>query len=377
VRSGRGFDHGRAGTDRGRSGSAFDHGRAGTDRGRSGSGRETGSVAPVAGVHQSAGNQAVKRQESDESETRGLQPIEDAEAYDVGVSREVLRTVVASFLEEKGLSPPPGSGLTLSDYVSTTAWQSAGSYSHTTASVRVSHDGSLLPSQEYLDEHRPEGGYAESSLEPATRLLGFQINPLSDGSALVLSRLTSVESSVIERQEDAWTDDSLHGYLSGLEESLEKSGIELGTAGTGRVPPSERQYRDQPGDPASGLTTEGAAIGAAAGTRSSESQRGSGLTSPEKDPTGTPVGPATDGEGARSREYVVREGDTLWDIADREYGDPQLWAVIYESPENDIADPDLLHPGQTLVLPSKSEAAAFDPGEYTPPSSLGVGQGSF
>jgi len=29
------------------------------------------------------------------------------------------------------------------------------------------------------------------------------------------------------------------------------------------------------------------------------------------------------------------------------------------------------------VLPSKSEAAAFDPGEYTPPSSLGVGQGSF
>ena len=267
---------------RGHEPSATSHARAesGFDRGRSGRDRTTGSGSPVAGVHRSAGNQAVQRQESDESESRALQPIEDAEGYDVGVSRAVLRTTVASFLEERGLSPPPNSGLTLSDYVSTTAWQSGGSYSHTTASVRVSQDGTLLPSQEYLDEHRPEGGYAESSLEPATRLLGFQVNPLSDGSALVLSRLTSVESSVIEKQEDAWTDDSLQGYLSGLDESLEKSGIDLGRAGTGRVPPGERQYRDQPGDPASELTGEAAATGAAVGTRTTGRADGGGPVSP-------------------------------------------------------------------------------------------------
>jgi LysM repeat protein len=354
--------------------SGFGRGRPGTGRGHSGNDRGTGSPGPVAGVHRSAGNQAVQRQESDESESRALQPIEDAGEYDVGVSRAVLRTVVASFLEEKGISPPPDSGLALSDYVSTTAWQSAGSYSHTTASVRVSQDGTLLPSPEYLEEHRPEGGYAESSLEPATRLLGFQVNPLSDGSALVLSRLTSVESSVIERQEDAWTDDSLQGYLSGLDESLEKSGIELGRAGTGRVPPSERQYRDQPGDPASELTGDGATAGAATGAAAGTKTDGAGTQTTGTEGTGTTASPA--GE-RRGREYVVQRGDTLWDIAEREYGDPQLWPVVFEAPDNDIADPDLLHPGQTLVLPPASEAAAFDPEAYTPPSSLGVGRGSF
>ncbi|MEF8851398.1 MAG: LysM peptidoglycan-binding domain-containing protein [Haloarculaceae archaeon] len=343
----------------------------------------------MARVHRSAGNQAVQRQESDESESRGLQPIEDPGAYDVGVSRETLLRTVASFLEDRGITPPPGSDLELRDYVSATAWQSAGSYSNTTASVRVGHDGTLLPSAEYLDEHRPEGGYAESSLQPATRMLQFQVNPVGDGSALVVSRLTRVESSVIKKQEDAWSDDSVGGYLRGLDESLEKSGIEIGRAGTGRVPPGERRYRDRPGDPAGGLTSEGAsptaggtgagaASGTAAETEGGGRERESGPTSPEKEPTGTPVGPAaTGGGGARDREYEVQRGDTLWDIAEREYGDPQLWAAIYESPENDIADPDLIHPGQTLVLPTQSEAEAFDQQGYTPPPSLGVGQGAF
>lgn len=49
---------------------------------------------------------------------------------------------------------------------------------------------------------------------------------------------------------------------------------------------------------------------------------------------------------------TVREvtgGETLWLIADEEYGDPSEWRRIAEA--NDIANPRDLKPGQTLVVP--------------------------
>lgn len=71
--------------------------------------------------------------------------------------------------------------------------------------------------------------------------------------------------------------------------------------------------------------------------------------------------------------YTVQRGDTLWEIAEREYGDGRKWPVIYEKnkkgPENPngIEDPDLIFPGQRLIIPSKSEAEAFDRSEHRRP----------
>lgn len=45
----------------------------------------------------------------------------------------------------------------------------------------------------------------------------------------------------------------------------------------------------------------------------------------------------------------VTEGDTLWLIASKEYGDPEMWRPIAE--ENGVDNPRALRPGTELVIP--------------------------
>lgn len=51
------------------------------------------------------------------------------------------------------------------------------------------------------------------------------------------------------------------------------------------------------------------------------------------------------------RIHVVTEGDTLWDIADQQYGDPTKWRRIAD--ENGISNPRTLQPGTELTIPSQ------------------------
>lgn len=51
------------------------------------------------------------------------------------------------------------------------------------------------------------------------------------------------------------------------------------------------------------------------------------------------------------RTYVVVQGDSLWKIAKRHYGDGESWRRIYEANRDLIKDPDLIHPGQQLRIP--------------------------
>lgn len=59
--------------------------------------------------------------------------------------------------------------------------------------------------------------------------------------------------------------------------------------------------------------------------------------------------PATAG-----RTYTVVSGDSLSKIAQRELGDASKWKAIYEANRDKIDDPDLIHPGQVLTLPSNA-----------------------
>ena len=52
-----------------------------------------------------------------------------------------------------------------------------------------------------------------------------------------------------------------------------------------------------------------------------------------------------------TREYVVREGDTLWSIANRELGSSHRWKNIYALNMNRIPDPDHLRMGMRLNIP--------------------------
>lgn len=51
----------------------------------------------------------------------------------------------------------------------------------------------------------------------------------------------------------------------------------------------------------------------------------------------------------KTKAWTVTEGDTLWLIASREYGDSAHWRTIAEA--NDIQNPRALEPGQELELP--------------------------
>ena len=51
------------------------------------------------------------------------------------------------------------------------------------------------------------------------------------------------------------------------------------------------------------------------------------------------------------RTYVVVRGDTLSQIAEREYGDATRWREIYQANRATIKNPNLIYPGQKLRLP--------------------------
>jgi nucleoid-associated protein YgaU len=52
------------------------------------------------------------------------------------------------------------------------------------------------------------------------------------------------------------------------------------------------------------------------------------------------------------RTITVQPGDSLSKIAKRELGDANKWHDIYEANRDKIKNPDLIHPGEVLTLPS-------------------------
>ncbi len=52
-----------------------------------------------------------------------------------------------------------------------------------------------------------------------------------------------------------------------------------------------------------------------------------------------------------TKRWTVTQGDSLWLIAAKEYGDPNEWRLIADA--NNIYNPRSLYPGQEIVLPLK------------------------
>jgi nucleoid-associated protein YgaU len=49
--------------------------------------------------------------------------------------------------------------------------------------------------------------------------------------------------------------------------------------------------------------------------------------------------------------YTVKSGDSLSKIAKQLYGDAQQWHKIHQANLDQIKDPNLIHPGQKLMIP--------------------------
>lgn len=54
----------------------------------------------------------------------------------------------------------------------------------------------------------------------------------------------------------------------------------------------------------------------------------------------------------REVTYTVQKGDSLSKIARDQYGDGAKWKTIFEANRDQITNPDLIHPGQVLRIPS-------------------------
>ncbi len=62
-------------------------------------------------------------------------------------------------------------------------------------------------------------------------------------------------------------------------------------------------------------------------------------------------------QGRRSTHEVVK-GETLWSLAERYLGNPYRWPLIYEANSSQIQNPNLIEPGQLLVIPGEGLSAA-------------------
>ena len=52
-----------------------------------------------------------------------------------------------------------------------------------------------------------------------------------------------------------------------------------------------------------------------------------------------------------TKDYVIKSGDTLWDIAKREYSDGKQWKRIYEFNKDVIANPNRPRKGTKIQIP--------------------------
>jgi len=70
----------------------------------------------------------------------------------------------------------------------------------------------------------------------------------------------------------------------------------------------------------------------------------------KREPTST-TKPTAQPSGPQNREYVVKSGDSLSKIAKQFYGDASAWPKIFEANKDKIKNPDLIHPGQHIIIP--------------------------
>jgi nucleoid-associated protein YgaU len=59
-----------------------------------------------------------------------------------------------------------------------------------------------------------------------------------------------------------------------------------------------------------------------------------------------------DAPAQQAQTYTVVSGDSLSKISKRIYGDASKWKKIFEANTDQIKNPDLIHPGQVLKIPS-------------------------
>jgi nucleoid-associated protein YgaU len=81
--------------------------------------------------------------------------------------------------------------------------------------------------------------------------------------------------------------------------------------------------------------------------------------------------PAAGAAAAAETFYVVKEGDTLWKIAEAHYGAGKgaKYMEIFEANRPLLSDPDRIQPGQRLRIPNAT-TGPLAAGEWQPPAEI-------
>ena len=90
-------------------------------------------------------------------------------------------------------------------------------------------------------------------------------------------------------------------------------------------------------------------------------------------------GGSPDAGAAVDGTFVVGSGETLSSIAGKLYGDTERWKLLFEANRDRVGDPDLIFPGQVLLVPleqSPIPAAAPEPIAETPAAETEQAAGS-
>ncbi|MCH2145287.1 MAG: LysM peptidoglycan-binding domain-containing protein [Phycisphaerales bacterium] len=139
--------------------------------------------------------------------------------------------------------------------------------------------------------------------------------------------------------------------------SQSRSGTDAGTRAPDRTP-SQRTHIVRKGDSLSSISQK--FYGTSAHWK--RIQRANDLANPSQMGVGIRliIPDLTDGGGnqtrvatqnTRPRTTIVRDGENLSDIAKRELGNQNLWAVIWNANKDSLPDPDVLRVGMTLRIP--------------------------
>lgn len=84
----------------------------------------------------------------------------------------------------------------------------------------------------------------------------------------------------------------------------------------------------------------------------------------------TPASAQAAAQPAAQGEHLVVRGNTLWDLAQAFYGNPFEWRRIWEANRDRVQNPDLIYPGQILLIPDADgnliEVMVGPRGEPTP-----------
>lgn len=67
----------------------------------------------------------------------------------------------------------------------------------------------------------------------------------------------------------------------------------------------------------------------------------------------------TNTHGSASEEYIIKKGDTLWDISGSRLQDNFLWPKLWKA-NPQIKNPDLIYPGNRIIIPTREELRRLD-----------------